>query len=135
MALGAGYSLLRGSFDGDEDGSLESDLGAADIGPDRLNLTLDLDPGRRFSGRLQSFSYFDRAFQDGAGEEQARFDGYTTVDASLSAALGASTITFAVSNLLDEQYITYFGQAATDLADRYFAGRGRTLTLRFATHF
>ena len=80
-------------------------------------------------------SYFDRAFQDGAGEEQARFDGYTTVDASLSAALGASTITFAVSNLLDEQYITYFGQAATDLADRYFAGRGRTLTLRFATHF
>jgi iron complex outermembrane recepter protein len=135
VALGAGYSLLRGNFDGDEDGSLESDLGAADIGPDRLNLTLDLDRGRRFSGRLQSFSYFDRSFRDGAGGEQARFDGYTTVDASLSAALGASTITFAVSNLLDEQYITYFGQAATDLADRFFAGRGRTLTLRLATHF
>lgn len=135
VALGAGYSLLRGSFDGNEDGSLESDLGAADIGPDRLNLSLDLDAGRRFSGRLQSFTYFDRSFTDDRDEVTARFDGYTTVDASLSAALGASTITLAVSNLLDEQYITYFGQAATDLADRYFAGRGRTLTLRLATRF
>ena len=62
-------------------------------------------------------------------------DGYTTVDGSLSAALGITTITLSASNLLDEQYITYFGQAATNLADRYFAGRGRTFSLRAETRF
>lgn len=129
LTFAAGYSLLEGRFDGDDDGELEADLGAADIGPDRLNLSMDVARGR-FSGRLQAFTYFDRTFRDGAGAAAARFDGYTTVDGSLSAAVGFSTITFSVSNLLDEQYITYYGQAATDRADRFFAGRGRTFTLR-----
>lgn len=129
LAFGAGYSLLDGSFDGDGDGTLEADLGAADIGPDRLNLTMDVDRGR-FSGRLQAFTFFDRTFHDGDGVVSARFDGYTTVDGSVAAALGFSTVTLSVSNLFDEQYITYYGQAATDRDDRFFAGRGRTLTLR-----
>ncbi|HEX6927169.1 MAG TPA: TonB-dependent receptor [Longimicrobiaceae bacterium] len=135
LALHGGYSILEGSFDGDGDGSLESDLGAADIGPNRLNLALDLTPGGRLSGRLQTLTFFDRDFRDGAGELTAQFDGYTTVDASLGADLGRSNLTLSVSNLFDEQYITYYGQAATDLADRYFAGRGRTLTLRLETRF
>ena len=96
---------------------------------------MDLNRGGRLTGRLQSFTYYDRSFRDGDGEETANFDGYTTVDGSLSAAIGISTLTLSVSNLFDEQYITYFGQAATNLADRYFAGRGRTLTLRLETRF
>jgi iron complex outermembrane receptor protein len=40
-----------------------------------------------------------------------------------------------VANLFDAQYITYYSQAATDLDDRYFAGRGRTLTLRVESRF
>ncbi|MQA92005.1 MAG: TonB-dependent receptor plug domain-containing protein [Gemmatimonas sp.] len=135
LSLSAGYSLLRGSFDGDDDGAFESDLSAADIGPDRLNLSADIGRGGRLSGRVQSFTYFDRTFRDGDGSVSAEFDGYTTIDASVAVALGISTITFSISNLLDEQYITYFGQAATDLEDRYFAGRGRTLTLGIATRF
>ncbi|HET8655125.1 MAG TPA: TonB-dependent receptor [Longimicrobiaceae bacterium] len=135
LALEAGYSHLEGRYDGDDDGVLESDLGAADIGPDRLNLGVDLGGFGRFTGRVQAFHYFDRSFRDGDGTETARFDGYSTVDASVAADLGLSTLTLSVSNLFDAQYITYFGQAATDRDDRYFAGRGRTLTLRLATRF
>lgn len=135
LTLTAGYSILEGSFDGDDDGEMDSDLGAADIGPDRLNLAADLIPGGRFTGRLQAFHYFDRSFQDADGTVTAEFDGYTTVDASASARLGISTVTFSLSNLLDEDYITYYGQAATNRGDRYFAGRGRTLTLRLDTRF
>ena len=135
VGLGAAYSTLDGSFDGDGDGRLESDLGAADIGPDRVNLVLDLNQGRRISGRVQSFTFLDETFENGEGVETARFDGYTTVDASLAAAVGPSRVILSIGNVLDEQYITYYGQAATTLADRFFAGRGRTLTLRVETAF
>ena len=84
---------------------------------------------------MQAFRYFDRDFRDGDGEVTASFDGYHTVDSSLSLALGVSTLTLSVSNLLDAQYITYYSQAATDLDDRYFAGRGRTLSLRVESRF
>ena len=112
-----------------------ADLGAADIGPDRLNLSLELNRGGRLSGRVQAFRFFDRTFCDADGEATAGFDGYDTVDSSLALDLGASTLTLSAANLLDAQYITYFSQAATNLADRYFAGRGRTLTLRVESRF
>ena len=89
----------------------------------------------RVRGRIQSFTFFDETFRANGTEVTARFDGYSTIDASLSADIGVPTLTLSVSNLLDEQYITYFGQAATDLADRYFAGRGRTLTIGVETRF
>jgi iron complex outermembrane recepter protein len=135
IAIDAGYSLLDGHFDGDRDGTLESDLGAADIGPDRLNLSVDVNRGGRLTGRIQAFRFFDETFRDAAGEAIAEFDGYDTVDSSLSLQLGVSTITFSAANLFDAQYITYYSQAATDLADRFFAGRGRTLTLRVESRF
>ncbi|MEQ8329710.1 MAG: TonB-dependent receptor [Longimicrobiales bacterium] len=135
LSLNAGMSLLEGRYDGDDDGVLDSDLGAADIGPGRLNLSADLAPAGPLSGRVQLFRYFDRDFHDAAGATVASFDGYTTMDASGSAQLGTSTLTLAVTNLFDTQYITYFGQAATDRDDRYFAGRGRTLTLKVERRF
>lgn len=135
LSFEAGYSLFDGHFDGDDDGELESDLGAADIGPNRLNLAVDVNRGGRFSGRLQAFTFFDRTFRNGDGAATARFDGYTTLDGSVAADLGRATISLSVSNLLDEQYITYYSQAATNRNDRYFAGRGRTLTLRAETRF
>ena len=131
VSVGAAYSALGGRFDGDDDGTFESDLGAVNIGPDRLNLSLDVRRGR-FGGRVQSFTYADRAFRDGDGAETARFDGFTTVDVSASADLGPATATLSVANALDAQYITYFGQAATTRDDQFFAGRGRTLALRIA---
>lgn len=133
LSVGAAYSILDGQFDGNKDGILESDLGAADIGPDRVNLMVDINQGGRISGRLQSFTFMDEKFKNGAGVTTARFDGYTTLDGSVGFDLRTSRLTLSVSNLLDEQYITYYGQAATNLNDRYFAGRGRTVTLRVET--
>lgn len=44
-------------------------------------------------------------------------------------------LSLAVSNLLDKQYITYYSQSALVKDDRYFAGRGRTLTLGYRIDF
>jgi iron complex outermembrane receptor protein len=135
LSLTAAYSVLEGRYDADDDGTFDTDLGAADIGPDRFNLGATLFPAGRVSGRIQAFHYFDRDFHDADDVVVSSFDGYTTVDASLSGRLGLATVTLSVANLLDEQYITYYGQAGTDRDDRYFAGRGRTLTLRIGTRF
>ncbi|MEM1268705.1 MAG: TonB-dependent receptor [Bacteroidota bacterium] len=135
LALGAAYSSLTGTFDGDDDGEFESDLGSTEIGPDRLNLLAEINPGGQFSGRLQAFTFFDRDFLNGADEVVADFDGYTLVDASAAAQFGPTTLTLAISNLLNEQFITYYSQTATTRGDRFFAGRGRTLTLRIGTRF
>lgn len=135
LSVTAGYSLLEGTFDGDLDGTYESDLGAADIGPNRLNLGVDVTPEGPVTARLQALRYFDREFRDAADAVTARFDGYTTVDAAVSFRLPGPTVTLAVSNLLDTQYISYYGQAATDRNDRFFAGRGRTLTLTLDAGF
>ena len=135
LSVTAAYSVLEGRYDADEDGTYEADLGAGDIGPDRLNLGVDLFPTDRFTARVQAFHYFDRSFEDATGTVTADFDGYTTADVSLSGRFGLATVTLSVANILDEQYITYYGQAATDRNDRYFAGRGRTLSLRVGTSF
>ena len=133
LAFDAGYSRLDGRFDGNADGEYESDLSAADIGPDRLNLSADINRGGTLSGRIQAFRFFDETFRNANGDATARFDGYHTVDASIGLALRNSNLTLSAANVLDAQYITYYSQAATTLNDRYFAGRGRTLTLRVET--
>lgn len=135
LGLGIGYSRLQGEYDDDGDGRLETDLGAADIGPDRLNLALDFFPDGDTRGRLQVFRYFGRGFYDGGGEEQARFDGYTTADASITTSISRVELTASVSNLLDKQYISYYGQASGNRDDRYFSGRGRTLSLQATMQF
>ena len=135
VSVKAAYSILEGRFDADDDGTYDSDLGAGDIGPDRFNLGVDLYPTDRFSARIQAFRYFDRTFEAADGTVAATFDGYTTADVSATGRFGLVNVTMSVANVLDEQYITYFGQAATTRDDRYFAGRGRTITLRVGTSF
>lgn len=131
LTLGASYAQLRGKFDANGDGNLDTDLGAINIGPDRFNLSLEINPPGIWSGRLQSFTFFDRKFRNAAGVETARFDGYTVVDGYIAADLRRTRISLGIANLLDKQYITYYGQAgAGNRNDRYFAGRGRTLMVR-----
>ncbi|MGA8205176.1 MAG: TonB-dependent receptor, partial [Woeseiaceae bacterium] len=124
------YSNLKGEFDSDGDGHVDSDLGAINVAPNRLNLSFDVNPDGKWSGRLQSFTYLDKTFRDANNAVTAQFDGYTVIDALAMTTVGSTRLTFGVANILDKQYITYYGQAGNTRADRYFAGKGRTLTVR-----
>jgi iron complex outermembrane receptor protein len=131
-----GYSVLRGRFDSNADGVLDADLGAADIGPDRMSVGIDITPDGPVSGRIQSFTYFDKTFTNRLGATTARFKSYTTVDAAISVeVLKPVTVTFSVSNLLNQQYFTYHAQAATAANNLYYAGRGRSYNLRIGAKF
>lgn len=135
LDLGASYSDLTGEFDSDDDGSVDSDLDANNLSPDRLSVYFDVLPMGRWSGRLQVFRFFDKTFRNAAGATTAEFDGYTVVDAMASTQVRDVTLTFGVANLFDETYITYFGQAGNTRNDRFYAGRGRTLSVTAALDF
>jgi iron complex outermembrane receptor protein len=134
LNFGAGLALLEGEYDSDADGLVDADLGAQDLGSDRLNLTVDIAPPGEWSYRIQSFTYFDRTFRSAAGNATVEFDGYTTVDALVAWQVHPTTqLNLGLVNLFDEQYLTYYSQAGNTRDDRYDAGRGRTLTLK--AHF
>ena len=126
-----GAAFLDGKFDSNDDGSVDADLGAQDIGSDRVNFSVNITPQGDWNYRLQSFTYLDERFRNAAGTTTAKFEGYTVVDFLAAWALNEQTqLTFALSNLFDEQYLTYYSQAGNTRADRYNAGRGRTLSVK-----
>lgn len=89
---------------------------------------------RLTSVRLQGSKAFD--IDDDAGDE---IDGYTTFDLMAARNLPLGRINFAVTNLLDEQYETVWGQRAQlfygyeELFD--FKGQGRTYTLTYSVDY
>ncbi|MAA73609.1 MAG: TonB-dependent receptor [Salinisphaeraceae bacterium] len=135
--VGLLYSYINGEYDSDNDGSVDTDLDGNNINPDRLNLyvqwqAMDFLP---VDGRLQVSRLFPRDFGGTAAVPGYDFDGYTLVDLSLAKRTEDGTYRLGLENLLDEQYITYFSQAASTLDERYFAGRGRTIIASFETGF
>lgn len=134
MTIGGNFAALEGRFDADDDGNVDSDLSASNISPDRLNLFADVQPTDRLSGRLQLSHFFDRNFDDVGAETD--FDGYTLVDLLFSYDLHQfGRIDLGIQNALDEDYFTYYSQSATARNDRFFAGRGRTITARWSSEF
>ncbi|GAB4152854.1 MAG: TonB-dependent receptor [Sphingomonadales bacterium] len=135
LRLGANFAALNGRFDGDGDGATESQLAGVNISPDRLNLFVEGAIGHGFSGRLQAARLFDRDFGNASANDD--FNGYSLIDATLSWDGGeAGTVTLAAENLLDNNYITYFSQTTRRNSPLgFFAGRGRTLSLRYQYSF
>jgi len=135
ISTGLAYSQLDGRYDSDSNGSVDRDLDGRNIAPDRVNLYVEgtLDGG--LSGRLQYSAVLDRDFDGGLPQHD--FDGYQLMDAVATyrhQQWGAFTL--GVENMLDEEYITYFSQTLTYVNDStYFAGRGRTYSLRWAKEF
>lgn len=130
--VGASWASLDGRFDSDDDGSVDSDLPGINIAPDRVGLYVTGTLSPRISGRVQATQYQDRTFGgDGIGGTRP-FDGYALVDVITRVKLSRGSIEIGLENLFDKQYISYYSQTyefATDT--RYFAGRGRTLTLGY----
>jgi iron complex outermembrane receptor protein len=127
LKLGIGYAHLDGRVDTDNDGIVNADLDGANIGPDRLNLSADWTMGP-VNLRLQSRHHFAKRF-DG-GDRRNDFEGYHLLDGAVSVATGFGTVTLAAQNLLDKQYIDYNSDTQRPADNlRFFAGRGRSITL------
>ena len=133
--IGANLALLEGRFDSNGDGAVDRDLDGRNIAPNRANLLVEGPIAGPLSGRVQLSHLFDRDFE--GGQPRFNFDGYTLADALVRYdAGGAGRFTLAVSNIFDEQYISYFSQTATFVTNRdYVSGRGRAFTLRWQGSF
>ncbi|MGO2240789.1 MAG: TonB-dependent receptor [Halomonas sp.] len=125
------YSRMEGRFDSNEDGSLDSQLSGLDVSPDRLVASWSANWTEELSTFVQANYAFDETFD----EENREFDGYLLMDAAVGYKLPVGQVNVGVANLLDEQYVTYYSQSALVNDERYFAGRGRTVTFGYRLDF
>ena len=134
-----GYAHLVGQTDSNNDNVVDIDLDGANISPDRLNLALDYASGR-LTARLQSNFYLARSFKlstnAAAYNPATAFEGYNLTDLVMRYDTSFGDITLAVSNLLNEDYITYNSDtiSVTDNS-RFFSGRGRVFSLGWGLRF
>jgi iron complex outermembrane receptor protein len=133
--LGVSFAALDGQYDSDGDDIVDRDLDGRNIAPDRLNAFIEGPLAGGLSGRVQASRLFDRSFE--GTDPKFSFEGYTLLDLILRYKTEtAGDFSLAASNLLDEQYITYFSQTVNFVSDRDFvSGRGRAFTLRWRKEF
>jgi iron complex outermembrane receptor protein len=127
------YVHTRGRYDSDDNGSLDAKLDGLNVSPNRLITSWTAQWNEQLSSFVQLQHAFSKDFRDPA----RKFTGYTLVDASLNYKLPGKqgTLRLAVANLFNRNYITYYSQSALVEPLRYFAGRGRTLTLGYSVDF
>ncbi|OLO05424.1 TonB-dependent receptor [Salinicola socius] len=135
------YSHTRGRYDSDNNGTLDSRLNGLNVAPDRLIASWSARWSPKWTSFLQVNHAFDKSFDDSANGWDTDFDGYTLVDAAVGYQLPVGELNVGIANLFDKQYITYYSQSALDspsadyMNDRYFAGRGRTLSVGYSVDF
>jgi len=125
------YAYTKGRYDSNGDGSLDARLDGLNVAPNRLISTWSAN----WSDTLSSFLQVQHAFSQGFGDPAKDFSGYTLADASVNYKLRKGALRVGVANLFDKNYITYYSQSALVEPARYFAGRGRTVTLGYALAF
>ncbi|MCH6255684.1 TonB-dependent receptor [Puniceicoccaceae bacterium K14] len=126
--VGGIASYTYGESDTDQDGKVDTELSGINIAPPKLVSYVSKDWESGYNARLQARTLFDR---DTVNED---FQGYTLLDLSLSLKTENGSLRLGIENLLDKQYITYYSQN-NPYDDRYYAGRGRTLTLGYTHNF
>lgn len=117
-------------------------LGARNIGPNKMLAGATWRASRQLSVRLQGSAFLDRNTNVGRNTNTTRFEehfnGYTLLDAAITWRTSHGTWGLGVENVLDRQYYGYYAQADVNAAlsnDSYFAGRGRTVTMRYTLDF
>lgn len=134
LRLGIGYAHLIGRVDTTGDGVANADLDGANIGPDRLNISADWAIGP-VALRLQSRTHFARRF-DGAADPRNDFNGYHVLDGAVAFQTKWGQLSLSGQNLLNQQYIDYNSDTQRPADNlRFFAGRGRSLTLGWLGSF
>lgn len=134
---GGTLSWLRGRFDSNGDGEIDTDLDGLNLAPGRINLFVEGQPAGWLTTRLQVSKLRDRRVRGFAPPPRGvAFDGYTLADLALGFPLDIGTIRVGIENLLDRQYLLYFSQVDTSGAnDTLFAGQGRSFVLSFEHRF
>jgi iron complex outermembrane recepter protein len=133
LRLGIGYAHLIGRVDSNGDGTVDADLDGANIGPDRLNLSADWAIGP-VALRLQSRTHFSRRFA--GGDRRNDFAGYHVLDGAIAVNTRWGQVSLSGQNLLNAQYIDYNSDTQRPADNlRFFAGRGRALTLSWLGSF
>lgn len=125
------YAYTKGRYDSDANGSLDARLDGLNVAPNRLIARWNASWSDKLSTLVQVQHAFKQRFDDPA----KRFSGYTLADASVNYKLKTGELRLGISNLFDRDYITYYSQSALVEPARYFAGRGRTLTLGYGLGF
>ncbi len=132
--IGLRYAEATGRYDSNKDGRVDSDLGGTNISPDRVNVSWDRTWVEGIDTRLQANYLFDRDVRNATGTVTNSFNGYTTYDFSANIAAFDGKISFAVQNLTDEYYFTYYSQSnPNDI--RNFTGVGRSFNLGYQRTF
>jgi iron complex outermembrane receptor protein len=129
--LGLSYAWTRGRYDSDADGRLDARLDGLNIAPNRVIASWSTQWTPALSTFVQGQYAFNRTFDEAAKQ----FRGYALFDLAAMYTLPKGSVQLGVANLLDRQYITYYSQSALIEPDRYFAGRGRTVTLGYQLDF
>jgi iron complex outermembrane receptor protein len=133
LRLGVGYAHLNGRVDTNSDGNVDADLDGANIGPDRLNLSADWAIGP-VALRLQSRTHFSRRFA--GGDPRNDFGGYHLLDGAVAVQTKWGQVSLSAQNLLNRQYIDYNSDTQRPADNlRFFAGRGRSITLGWLGRF
>ncbi len=136
VTAGFTYAWIKGEFDSNKDGNVDTDLDGLNIAPNRLNLFTEINLGRGLSGRVQASHFFDRDFEGLAISREANFNGYTLVDLFIGKDTGYGQVSLGIENLLDKQYVPYFSQTESfQRNDTFFAGAGRTMTVFYQHEF
>ncbi|MFP4541922.1 MAG: TonB-dependent receptor [Opitutales bacterium] len=130
--IGGAFAWVEGESDTDGDGQVDTRLGGTNIPPPRLNLYWNHQWTPQLRTRLQTATYFDR--DDPRDRAAFDFDGYTLFDLLVVYELPIGSLSAALENVFDEQYLTYYSQTAGNNS-RNFAGRGRTLSVRYTVEF
>ncbi len=132
LRLSGAYAMLNGRTDTDGDEVIDADLDGANISPDRFNAAVDYETGP-LAFRVQSRFYLEREFDFSPA---VAFDGYVLADAFIRYAASFGDITLSAANVFDNQYVTYNSQTVQPASDtRFFAGRGRVLSLAIERRF
>ncbi|MAX57019.1 MAG: TonB-dependent receptor [Alcanivoracaceae bacterium] len=125
------YTHEQGESDTTGNGVVDTELNGLSVAPDTLQLGWDAAWNSKLASHLQASHFFSRGFDD----PDLDFDGYTLVDAMISYQLPAGQIDLGIENLTDEDYFTYYSQAARASDDYNFKGRGRTYTVGYNLDF
>lgn len=129
--VGLSYAWTRGRYDSDADGRLDARLDGLNIAPNRVIANWSAQWTPAFSTFVQGQYAFNRRFDEAAKQ----FQGYALFDLGAEYRLARGSVQLGMANVFDRQYITYYSQSALIEPDRYFAGRGRTLTLGYQLDF